>query len=71
MKDAPAATPAPVVAKISNAVMATMQSAEAKDIMAKSGLDIVATTPEGATKRIQFEATYFANTAAKAGIKPQ
>ena len=68
---APAATPAPVVAKISNAVMATMQSAEAKDIMAKSGLDIVATTPEGATKRILYEAAYFANTAAKAGIKPQ
>jgi tripartite-type tricarboxylate transporter receptor subunit TctC len=68
---APAATPAPIVAKISNAVMATMQSPEARDIMAKSGLDIVATTPEAANKRIQAEAVYFTTVAQKAGIKPQ
>jgi tripartite-type tricarboxylate transporter receptor subunit TctC len=68
---APAATPAPVLTKISSAVMATMQTPETKDIMAKSGLDIVATTPEGATKRIHAEAAFFSTVAQKAGIKPQ
>ncbi len=68
---APAATPAPIVSKISNAVMSIMQTPEAKDAMAKSGLDIVATTPEGATKRIYSEAAFFTTVAQKAGIKPQ
>lgn len=68
---APAATPAPVISRISNAVMTTMQTTEAKDIMAKSGLDIVATTPEGATRRINQEASFFTTVAQKAGIKAQ
>ena len=68
---APAATPAAIVAKISSAVMTTMQTQEAKDTLGKTGLDIVATTPEGATKRIYSEAAYFTTVAVKAGIKPQ
>ncbi|MBM3347306.1 MAG: tripartite tricarboxylate transporter substrate binding protein, partial [Betaproteobacteria bacterium] len=56
---APAGTPAAVVARISSAVMATMQTQETRDILGKSGLDIVATTPEAATKRIHAEAAFF------------
>ena len=68
---APAATPAAVINRISAAVMTTMQTPEAREAMAKSGLDIVATTPEGATRRIQAEAAHFVTVAQKAGIKQQ
>ena len=68
---APAATPAPVVARISAAVTSAMQTQEARDTFAKAGLDVLALGPQETARRVAAEAAFFMSIARKAGIVAQ
>ena len=65
---APAATPAPVIARISSAVSSAMTTPEARDTFAKAGLDVLALNPQDSARRIAVESAFFMSVARKAGI---
>jgi tripartite-type tricarboxylate transporter receptor subunit TctC len=67
----PVATPAAIVNRLSAAVTSTMSAPDSREQLIKAGFNVIATSPEAATKRIVSEHANFAAIAAKAGIKPQ
>ena len=68
---APAATPAPVIARISTAVTSAMQTAEARETFSKAGLDVLALGPQESAKKMATEAAFFMSIARKAGMVSQ
>lgn len=67
----PLATPPAVVDRLFASVRETMATAEARDLLGKGRLFVIASNPEATLKRIVAEHAYFAGVAAKAGIRPQ
>ena len=65
---APAATPPPVIARISAAVSSAMTTPEARDTFAKAGLDVLALSPQDSARRIAVESAFFMSVAKKAGL---
>jgi tripartite-type tricarboxylate transporter receptor subunit TctC len=67
---APAATPASVVARLHQATVEALKSAEVRDKLTSQGLDLVGNTPDEFTAYIRSEIDKWAQVAKAAGIAP-
>ena len=68
---APAGTPAPIVAELSDAIRATMTDETLKARFAEQGVDLRASTPAEFNAHIESETRRWAEIFRKSGIQPR
>ena len=68
---APAATPAPIVARLNREINAFSQEPEVKKSLNAQAIDVEISTPDKLRERILAEIEKWRDIAAKAGVKPE
>jgi tripartite-type tricarboxylate transporter receptor subunit TctC len=65
---APAHTPAAIVSRLNREFVSVLNRPEIKERFAREGIDVVASTPEGLTRKIQTDVTVLGKVISDAGI---
>jgi tripartite-type tricarboxylate transporter receptor subunit TctC len=68
---APAATPAPVVERLSTEIGRILQRADVKDLLGVQGLDATPTTPAELARMLRDDIAFYAKILKAAGVKPE
>ncbi len=68
---APAATPAPIVAKLNTQVTQILNSASMKEQLGAQGLDAIPTAPEAFSRRLRMEIDQWGKVVRATGAKPE
>ena len=68
---APAATPAPIIAKLNAEIVAILKTAEVRDKFSAQGVDVIGSTPEQFAAHLREQSARWAKVVREAGVTPE
>ena len=68
---APAATPAPIIAKLNAEIVAILKTAEVRDKFSAQGVDVIGSTPEQFGAHLREQSARWAKVVREAGVTPE